>query len=116
MKLKAPRRSIYSYICAGCHRKRSSFVYVRAAEVKLCRNCRRCLPADNQPGLFGVFENAAVMEYGGKGCEGIADVLGITQSGMTHEFEVKVAKGLHGDELSAFVEERISPKEKIEIA
>lgn len=34
----------------------------------------------------------AVTEYGGKGCEGIADLFGINAAGFSHEFEVKVAK------------------------
>lgn len=44
---------------------------------------------------------ACATEYGGHGSDGIADVFGISKSGMTHEFEIKVSKADLAGELHA---------------
>lgn len=52
MTLKATRRALYRYVCANCQNKRYSFKYDNAAELQICRKCRREMPAENQPSLF----------------------------------------------------------------
>lgn len=51
--------------------------------------------------LYRLHFAAAVTEYGGKGCDGIADIFGIANSGLTSEFEVKVSKADLAGELQA---------------
>lgn len=51
--------------------------------------------------LYRLRFKAVVTEYGGVGVSGIADVFGITDSGYTHEFEVKVSKSDLMGELEA---------------
>lgn len=49
--LKAKRRAIYPYICAGCRKERKSLIYDRAVG-RLCSVCRRTVTPANQPSLF----------------------------------------------------------------
>ena len=52
MTLKATRRALYRYVCAGCGKKRYSFKYDKASEEQRCRKCP--LPNPNQATLFNI--------------------------------------------------------------
>lgn len=61
--------------------------------------------------LYRLHFMAAVTEYGGVGCEGIADLYGITDADLTHEIEVKVSRADLMGELVAIryhVEEKLA--------
>lgn len=51
--------------------------------------------------LYRLHYDAAITEYGGKGCTGNADIFGIMSSGFTHEYEVKVDKADLAGELKS---------------
>lgn len=51
--------------------------------------------------LYRLHHIGAVTEYGGKGVHGIADCFGITEAGLTYEFEVKCSRADLMGELNA---------------
>lgn len=62
--------------------------------------------------LYRLHFMAAVTEYGGVGCEGIADLFGITGADLTHEIEVKVSKADLMGEIAAIkyhLQEKLPP-------
>lgn len=56
IKKEIKRKTVYKFVCGGCGKKRTSYIYERA-EAKQCLSCEKLHKVSNQTPLFDNIAN-----------------------------------------------------------